>query len=41
MNDKTPGWLLATMAAAVGAGLMYLLDPEQGKRRRAMLRDRM
>jgi len=27
--------------AAVGAGLMYLLDPEGGRRRRALLRDQL
>lgn len=26
---------------AVGAGLMYLLDPDQGRRRRALVRDQM
>ncbi|HET9982335.1 MAG TPA: BON domain-containing protein [Longimicrobiales bacterium] len=26
---------------AVGAGLMYLLDPQQGRRRRALVRDQM
>ena len=25
---------------ALGAGLMYVLDPQQGQRRRAMIRDR-
>src|SRR5690606_37640947 len=29
-------WLFA---AALGAGLMYLFDPQQGRRRRALLRD--
>jgi hypothetical protein len=28
-------------AAGIGAGLMYLFDPQQGDRRRALLRDRM
>lgn len=28
-------------AAAAGAGLMYLLDPDGGRRRRALVRDRM
>src|SRR5512138_2725488 len=27
-------------AAGVGAGLMYLFDPDRGKRRRALLRDK-
>jgi uncharacterized membrane protein len=32
--------VLALGAAGLGAGLMYLLDPESGRRRRARLRDR-
>ena len=33
-------WVLA-LAAAAGAALMYLLDPDQGRRRRAMARDQL
>src|SRR5687768_8842742 len=33
------GSLLVTLAA--GAGLMYLYDPQQGGRRRALLRDKL
>lgn len=33
------GWWLA-VGAAVGAGLMYLLDPIAGGRRRALVRDK-
>lgn len=29
------------MSAAVGAGLMFLLDPDKGKRRRALIRDQL
>ena len=37
MNRAT-GWIGGT---AVGAGLMFLLDPRTGKRRRAILRDKL
>ena len=33
------GALLVLIAGLVGAGLMYLLDPDLGKRRRELLRD--
>jgi hypothetical protein len=34
--------LLRVLSAAVaGAGLMYLLDPERGRRRRTLVRDRL
>lgn len=33
------GPILVLIAGLVGAGLMYLLDPDQGKRRRELLRD--
>ncbi len=29
------------LGIGLGAGLMYLLDPQQGRRRRALLRDKM
>jgi hypothetical protein len=35
------GWALALLGAAMGAGLMYLLDPALGTRRRALGRDRV
>lgn len=33
--------LPAIGAMGIGAGLMYMLDPEEGPRRRAMVRDKM
>lgn len=35
---KSKGWALLA-GAGLGAGLMYVLDPDRGRRRRAMLRD--
>ena len=34
-------WMLFTTGAAVGAGVMFLLDPVGGGRRRALVRDQM
>jgi hypothetical protein len=33
--------LLALLGAAAGAGLMFVLDPERGRRRRALIRDKV
>jgi hypothetical protein len=33
------GALLVLIAGLIGAALMYMLDPDQGRRRRALLRD--
>ncbi len=40
MKKKQSKVLWSVGAAALGAGLMALLDPQSGKRRRAVLRDR-
>jgi hypothetical protein len=40
MKNKRDKVLWSVGAAAVGAGLMALLDPQSGKRRRAVIRDR-
>jgi hypothetical protein len=34
-------WMAAPLGAGIGAGLMYLFDPERGKRRRALVRDKL
>ena len=39
MVKKTTA-LIAGLGAALGAGLMYLLDPSHGRRRRAVARDK-
>ena len=35
------GMLMLLGGVALGAGLMYILDPDQGRRRRALLRDKL
>jgi hypothetical protein len=37
MSSSTCAFLAG---AAIGAGLMYLLDPQGGRRRRALIRDK-
>lgn len=39
-HGSKPGLLAFAVAAAVGAAIMYLFDPETGRRRRAQLRDK-
>jgi len=36
-----PSALVALAGAGLGAGLMYMFDPQRGRRRRAMVRDRI
>jgi hypothetical protein len=33
-------WLMLTAGAALGAGVMYVMDPDRGTRRRALIRDK-
>lgn len=40
MHGNRPGLLPFAVAAAVGAAIMYLFDPQSGRRRRAELRDK-
>ena len=40
MNMSRDGWLILS-GAALGAGLMYMLDPDRGGRRRALVRDQL
>jgi len=37
---KTALWRGIGIGAGLGAGLMYLLDPDRGRRRRALVRDK-
>jgi uncharacterized membrane protein len=37
----TPRWLTLSGGVLLGAGLMYVLDPSRGRRRRALLRDKL
>ena len=40
MNTSTGRWALLGGGAGLGAGLMYLLDPDAGRKRRAVARDK-
>ena len=40
MHQRAKYWAVGGVAAGVGAGVAYLFDPQSGKRRRHMLRDR-
>src|SRR5258705_13553155 len=40
-RESGRGLLPLIAAAAVGAGIMYLLDPDRGRRRRRLLEDRL
>ncbi len=33
--------ILMVLGALIGAGVMYVLDPDQGRRRRALIRDQV
>ncbi|MDQ3817099.1 MAG: hypothetical protein M3362_05345 [Acidobacteriota bacterium] len=35
------GWLMLLCGAAAGAALMYFLDPDRGRTRRALVRDKV
>jgi len=40
-RQSSPNWLLVVAAAVVGAAAMFMLDPDKGKRRRALARDKI
>jgi hypothetical protein len=41
-NGRAGGGILMLLGGvALGAGLMYILDPDRGRRRRALLRDQL
>jgi hypothetical protein len=40
-GNGASGFLMLLGGIGIGAGLMYLLDPDQGRRRRALLRDQL
>ena len=40
-GSMNSGWATLLCGMAAGAALMYILDPERGRRRRALLRDKV
>jgi hypothetical protein len=40
-RNAAPGLLMLLTGAGIGALVMYLIDPEQGRRRRAVMRDKL
>ena len=40
-RQTNPNWLMVFAAAVAGAAAMFLLDPDKGKRRRALARDKI
>jgi len=40
-QPRTPPLSRVLVGALIGAGFMYLLDPDGGRRRRAVLRDQL
>ena len=40
-RQSNPNWLMVLAAAVVGATAMFMLDPDKGRRRRALARDKI